>query len=103
MDIEDLRLLLSRIDREANFDEVVNRDDTQFLDNDLISLDLSSLKIDNIPIGVFDLLSELIYLDLSTNNLFSLSNSIFHHLENLNYINLSQNKLKTLPRDIFGI
>nr|AAZ16350.1 variable lymphocyte receptor B [Eptatretus burgeri] len=64
-------------------------------------LDLGSNKLQSLPSGVFDKLTQLTYLSLSTNQLQSLHQGVFDKLTKLTALPLDTNQLKSVPDGVF--
>nr|BAI66961.1 variable lymphocyte receptor B [Eptatretus burgeri] len=58
-------------------------------------------KLQSLPHGVFDKLTQLTYLSLSTNQLQSLPNGVFDKLTQLKELHLYNNQLKSVPDGVF--
>ncbi|KEH90546.1 hypothetical protein Z965_11910 [Clostridium novyi A str. BKT29909] len=68
---------------------------------EVTELDLSGNRIEQLPKGIFDNLTQLTYLDLRVNKIKELPDGIFDKLVNLKKVYLERNKLETLPKGVF--
>jgi len=95
---EILKELLKEMGLKDEFDHVINQPGTLFEDDQLIKLDLQSLRISFLPEHIWKLIS-LQELNLRDNQLTELPESI-GLLTNLRILHLSGNQISELPESI---
>jgi hypothetical protein len=99
------RLLIEELVNELNcsneLSNILSSNNTKFVDDRLIWLDLGCKDIKILSDKVFNSLVSLEYLGLYGNLLKELPEGIFSKLKNLKYLDLGENNLSTLPKNVF--
>lgn len=78
---------------------IENLDECAFKDlNNLIDLNLSKNKLNEIHLNLFKGLNELTYIDISNNELKQIDSDVFKGLNKLNSVKLNNNHLQSINK-----
>ena len=95
--------LLEKLNASNKLSNVLESRGTNLDGDKVLSLDLSQLKLENLPAGVFDGLSDLKKLNLAQNKLTSVDPKTFSSLSNLTFLSLFGNEISELPETFLPI
>lgn len=98
-DFDILKNLCSRLD--ISIERVLNQTNTIFQDKQLISLDLSHMKIIYLPDSIFSKLQYLEDLDLSNNKIRIINDKVFENCCTISRLLIQENKSLILLKDTF--